>query len=77
MCDQEISFDKTDITIDLVEAIFEHASPIVGCHTCDGILTIGQQDIVTGEEDSKDKYALGLKLMEVLDKYNIQGVDNE
>ena len=74
---EEISLDKTNITIDLVEAIFEHAKPIVGCHTCDGILTIGQQDIVTGEEDSKDKYALGLKLMEVLDKYNIQGANNE
>ena len=72
--------DKDKITkniiIDLVEAVFDHAEPIVGCHTCDGVLMIGQRDMVTGEEDSEDKYTLGLKLMEVLNNYNIQGVDD-
>ena len=60
---------KKDIIIDLVEAVFEHAETVVGCHTCDGVLTIGQRDMDTGEEDSDDKLTLGLKLKEVLDNY--------
>ena len=73
---KDTKIDDVQITRELVEAVFEHAEPIVGCHECDGILAIGQPAF--GQQSiNEDKYALGLKILEVLYKIFIKLMKNQ